>query len=196
MTWIKTIDEDEATGTVKEFYDHWQGIEGTPTNIVKAHSLKPEIMTQWLALAGAVAFGGSSLGRRREELIAVLVPALLKCKYCTVAHARYLSEAEGSSTGEAIAIKEDYRSAGLGPEDMAMLEYAEKITLAPHTISKADLEGLRTHGFSDVQILEIASCGAYRNYIARVAHALGVPTDEAFFHDDPATRKTLEEGLV
>ena len=88
MTWIKTIDEDEATGTVKEFYDHWQGIESTPTNIVKAHSLKPEIMTQWLALAGTVAFGGSSLGRRREELIAVLVPALLKCKYCTVAHAR------------------------------------------------------------------------------------------------------------
>ena len=41
MAWIKTIDEDDATGVVKKYYDgnkrSWGGVD----NIIKAHSSEP-----------------------------------------------------------------------------------------------------------------------------------------------------------
>jgi uncharacterized peroxidase-related enzyme len=90
----------------------------------------------------------------------------------------------------------DYRAADLSPEDRAMLDYAEKITLAPWTVTEDDVANLRDHGFGDVAILEIATVSAYRNYIARVASALGVELDEHTFADDMDFRRTMEEGMV
>lgn len=77
-----------------------------------------------------------------------------------------------------------------------MLEYAEKITLAPWTVTEDDVAGLREHGFDDTAILEIATVSAYRNYIARVANALGVELGDHTFADDMAFRRTMEEGMV
>ena len=48
----------------------------------------------------------------------------------------------------------------------------------------------------DVAILEIASLASYRNYISRVANALGVELHDHTFADDPETRAAMEEGLV
>ncbi len=76
------------------------------------------------------------------------------------------------------------------------MEFAEKITLHPSTLTREDVDHLRTHGFDDRAILEIATVSAYRNYIARVASALGVEVDEGIFADDPEVRARLEEGLV
>lgn len=96
----------------------------------------------------------------------------------------------------AISLKQDFRQVDLSPQDLAMLEYAEKITLNPSSIEEGDIENLRAHGFSDVEILEIATVSSYRNYIARVANALGVEMEEEHFQWDLKTRALLEEGLV
>ncbi len=77
-----------------------------------------------------------------------------------------------------------------------MVEFAEKITLKPSTIVCSDVENLRTHGFDDRAILEIVTVSAYRNYIARIASALGVEVDESIFRNDPEVRARLEEGLA
>ncbi|HJP13769.1 MAG TPA: hypothetical protein QF533_05390 [Nitrospinota bacterium] len=103
---------------------------------------------------------------------------------------------EGDGTAEALALKEDFRSAGLSPEDLAMLEYAEKITLAPWTVTESDVENLRAHGFDDVAILEIATVSAYRNFIARVANGLGIELEDGKLADNPEARAAMMEGLV
>jgi uncharacterized peroxidase-related enzyme len=72
------------------------------------------------------------------------------------------------------AIKDDFRSAPIDAATLAMLEYAEKATLRPDCMTQNDLELLRTHGFSDVDILDIVHVMAYFNYINRVADSLGV----------------------
>ncbi len=81
MAWIGTITESEATGEVKNIYDKARTRRNCVGNIVKVHSLKPELMRAYQAFSHAVTFGGSSLGREREEMVAVLVSALLKCRY-------------------------------------------------------------------------------------------------------------------
>lgn len=55
-----------------------------------------------------------------------------------------------------------------------MLEYAEKITLAPDTCSEEDIHRLRGLGFTDEDIYDIVMLAAYRNFITRVADAFGV----------------------
>ncbi|MFQ5691504.1 MAG: carboxymuconolactone decarboxylase family protein [Nitrospinota bacterium] len=95
-----------------------------------------------------------------------------------------------------LELKEDYRKAGVGAKDMAMLEYAEKITRNPSAVTERDIEKLRSHGWSDYEILEMACLASYRNYIARVANALGVVSEEHHFADDLDARERLAEGLV
>jgi alkylhydroperoxidase family enzyme len=102
---------------------------------------------------------------------------------------------DGAAKKLMIELKEDWRNAGVDDKDMAMLGYAEKITLNPASIVEADVEGLRAHGWTDIEILEIACLASYRNYIARVANALGVEAEGRHFADDPPTRERLAEGL-
>ncbi len=197
MAWIETVDESEAEGPLAELYDATRQQHGFVANILKAHSLKPELMAKWQAFSGAVTFGGSSLGRRREEMVAVLVSSLLMCKYCTISHGAMLCSLDTVDDAElVVAIKRDFRVAGLSAQDEAMLEYAEQITIAPHTVTESDIDLLRERGFEDIEILEIAALAAYRNYVARVASALGVVPDAAHFESDPETRRALERGLV
>lgn len=66
-----------------------------------------------------------------------------------------------------------------------MLEYAEKLTLDPGSMSEADVQSLRTHGFTDAQILDICAVTAYNNFNVRMADGLGVvlrenPADAEF----------------
>ena len=199
MAWIETIAEEDATGRLKEIYDQSQSQMGFVGNIVKAHSLKPDFIDAWAPFMRAVAFGGTSLGRRREEMLAVLISAHLKCRYCTTSHAAMLCSFPGDQAmdkSEVLAVKNDFRTAGLSRQDEAMLDYGEKITLAPHTVTKADIDNLRSVGFSDTEILEIATLAAYRNYIARVASALGVAVDDAHFADDPEMKEAIGAGTV
>ena len=73
-----------------------------------------------------------------------------------------------------MAIARDFRKANLDPKDRAMLEYAEKITLSPAQVGEDDVSALRKAGWSDQEILSIAALTSYRNFISRMADAVGV----------------------
>ena len=59
-----------------------------------------------------------------------------------------------------------------------MLDYAVQLTRDATRLSRADVEGLRAHGFDDRAILQIALIASWFNYINRVADALGVGRDD------------------
>ena len=71
-------------------------------------------------------------------------------------------------------IAHDFRRADLDRKDIAMLEYAEKVTLRPSEVIDTDVEKLRAAGWNDREILDIAAVTSYRNFITRMADALGV----------------------
>ncbi len=77
-------------------------------------------------------------------------------------------------------IAHDYRNAGLDEKDVAMLEYAEKITLQSDQVNERDVERLRQIGWNDRDILDIAAVTSYRNFITRMADALGVELTEDY----------------
>lgn len=52
-----------------------------PADIVNVFSAKPALKQAFLDLSYATTFGGSSLGRRREEMLSAYVSYLNRCFY-------------------------------------------------------------------------------------------------------------------
>lgn len=72
----------------------------------------------------------------------------------------------------------DFRSAALEPANLAMLDYAAKLTLTPTMITEQDIHKLREAGFDDRAILDIAQITAYYAYVNRIADGLGVSLED------------------
>ena len=66
-----------------------------------------------------------------------------------------------------------------------MLEFAEKLTLLPSDMAEEDVAALRRHRFTDREILSITLAAAYRNFITRVADALGVELRQGAAYSAP-----------
>ena len=78
------------------------------------------------------------------------------------------------------AIRRDWRSAALSPIDRALCDYAVKITKAPASVGRPEVEALRALGLTDRAIHDAVQVIAYFNYINRVADALGTDPEDFF----------------
>lgn len=72
------------------------------------------------------------------------------------------------------AIRDDYRTAGLAAGEVALLDYAVKLTKDPRGVSRRDLDALRELGYTDEQLVDAVQCIGYFNFINRVLDGLGV----------------------
>ena len=73
----------------------------------------------------------------------------------------------------------NYRVATLDARQKAMLAFAEKITKESAAIEESDREALRTVGFSDRDIWDIANVTGFFNMSNRVASAVDMrPNDD------------------
>ena len=81
VAYIRLIDEDEATGPLKDEYDAAIRRAGKVFNIVKAMCLNPLVLNRSMALYQAIMFGPSELSRADRELLAVVVSTANDCHY-------------------------------------------------------------------------------------------------------------------
>jgi uncharacterized peroxidase-related enzyme len=96
-----------------------------------------------------------------------------------VSHGEFLRKAIDEDVATVKQVQRDPTQATtLTDQEQAMLAFVEKMTKASWTMTRADVEGLRTAGFSDVQILEIVQLTAWFNFMTRVADALGVEVED------------------
>ena len=81
MTWIRTISDAEATGAVAETFALMRERTGAVSNITRAASIKPGVMRALVDLLHALRGPDCALGKRRQEMVAVLTSALHRCAY-------------------------------------------------------------------------------------------------------------------
>lgn len=60
-----------------------------------------------------------------------------------------------------------------------MLEYVERLTLQPYSVTEDNVAQLRQAGFTDREILDICLVTAYFNFVNRMASGLGVRLEES-----------------
>jgi len=75
-------------------------------------------------------------------------------------------------------IQSDWRQADLTPAERVMLEYSEKLTLSPAMMDQQDIQELTDAGWSDRDVLDIASVCAYFNYRVRIVDGLGLEVSD------------------
>ena len=97
-------------------------------------------------------------------------------------------------------LQNDWRKADLTPAEREMLEYAEKLTIAPSSMREEDIERLRAVGWSDRDILDIVQVCAYFNFRLRVVDGLGLELSDAQYerarqNRQQAAEKAAERGL-
>jgi uncharacterized peroxidase-related enzyme len=71
-------------------------------------------------------------------------------------------------------LEADFETAGLDERRTALLRYAAALTVAPASVTRADVDRLRAVGYSDLDVLQAAEVVGYYAYVNRIADGLGV----------------------
>jgi uncharacterized peroxidase-related enzyme len=75
----------------------------------------------------------------------------------------------------------NYRKADLAPRERAMLDFAMKVALESGSIADADFPPLRSAGFSDEEIWDIAAIAAFFALSNRMANFASMRPNDEFY---------------
>lgn len=172
MTILKVTPEAGASGLTAEIYDADRRSLGYVPSHTKAMSLNPEAYLAWESLTQAIS---TSLGLRWYELVTLAAAQALGSTHCRLAH--------GKKTLTIIpeehlcAIARDFHNADLPEAEVAMMDYAVKLSTDAAAMTDGDARRLREVGFSDREIADITMAAAARNFFSRALLALNVELD-------------------
>lgn len=140
---------------------------GSAPNLFRLVASSPAALEGYLGLNGALAKG--ALDARTRERIALAVAEHNGCSYCLSAHSYLgknlakLDEAEISANRE---------GGSNDPKAAAAVRFAVRVAHERGHVSDADLDAVRTAGYSDAQVLEIVlhvALNTLTNYVNEVA---------------------------
>ena len=162
---------DPLPEPTKKYFDLCQEKLGLVPNVLSAYSFDIDKLNTFTNLYNDLMLAPSGLSKLDREMIAVAVSSINKCFYCLTAHGASVRELSGDPVlGERMVM--NWRTADLDARQVAMLEFAEKVTLESHKIGDADRRVLRDAGFSDRDIWDIASVAGFFNMSNRLASAV------------------------
>ena len=164
---------DPLPEATRKYFDVCAEKLGLIPNVLKAYAFDIAKLNAFSAMYNDLMLAESGLTKLEREMIAVCVSSINRCWYCQVAHGAAVRELSGDPVlGEAIVM--NWRVAALTAKQRAMLDFAEKLTVASSKIEEADRQALRDAGFSDRDIWDIASVTGFFNMTNRVASASGM----------------------
>lgn len=164
----ETLDED-----TRKYFAICEEKLGLVPNVLRAYTGNIEKFRNFTAFYNTLMLDEEACGlsKLEREMIAVVVSSVNRCYYCLVAHGQAVRQLSGDpELGEMMVM--NYRVAELEPRQRAMLDFAWKLTEAPHDIAEADRRSLRDAGFTEQDIFDICDTAAFFNYTNRMAHGL------------------------
>ena len=160
----------KLTPALQAYFDKCQEKLGFVPNVLKAYAFDPVKLQAFIDMVDDLMLADSGISKLEREMIAVVVSAINHCHYCLTAHgAAVRQRSKDPVMGELMV--QNYRAADLSEKQMAMLDFAVKLTEQPAKIVEADRATLRAVGFSDRDIWDIAATAAFYNMSNRLAAA-------------------------
>lgn len=170
---------EELSKRQQAYFDKCDEKLGFVPNVLRAYAFAPAKLQAFADMYNDLMLAESGLSKLEREMIAVAVSSVNHCYYCLTAHGAAVRQLSGNpALGEQMVM--NYRAAeGLTPKQVAMLDFADKLTRSPHAIVEADRQALRDAGFSDPDIWDIAAVASFFNMSNRMAAAVDMrPNDE------------------
>jgi uncharacterized peroxidase-related enzyme len=189
---LKTIGEAEATGRVAEIFQAQRAQNGFVMSAIQCWTARPDLLPIYQEFSDKIR-AGFSLTPRDWRLITLIAAKHVPSTYCSHVYSRQLL-ADFGSKDAVLAVQRDFRSAGLSARDTEMLAYAEQISRDASRVTREQIERLRSVGFTDTQICDIALCAAFRCFVARFFDATGAGPEPAFLDADAQFRNAMTVG--
>lgn len=146
--------------------------------LVLAH--RPEEFRAFFAYHDALMTKESNLSQVDREMIIVATSNDNACQYCVVAHGAVLRiRAKNSLIADQIAT--NYRKADISPREMAMLDFALKVSNNAQATNDEDFVKLQAHGFTDEDIWDIAAITALFGLSNRMANFTSMRPNNEFY---------------
>jgi len=179
--WIRMLSDEEADEDLLDVLNMARTPHGTVDNVMRVHSLRPNTMKGHVVLyRAALHDSANTLPTWLQETISSYVSILNECPYSLANHwanARHLIGDETRADAIEAALNAHKPEEAFEGGELALMKYAEKLTLQPGKIAKADVDDLKENGLDDGQILEANQIIGYFNYVNRQLNGLGVTTD-------------------
>jgi len=154
---------------------------GTVDNVMRVHSHRPNTMRGHVALyRAALHDDDNTLPEWLQETVSSYVSILNQCPYSLANHwtnARHLIGNDKRADDIEKALHNDSPENVFTGAELALMQYARKLTLTPGDMIESDVVLLKECGLSDGEILEANQIIAYFNYVNRLLNGLGVTTD-------------------
>ena len=165
------LPQAELTPAMEAYFQKCRDKIGFVPNVLTAYAFDMTKLEAFVAFYNDLMLAPSGLSKLEREMIAVAVSSENKCFYCLTAHGAAVRQLSGDPVlGEMMVM--NYRAAELLPKQRAMLDFAVKVTNASYAIEESDRDELRTLGFSDRDIWDIAAVASFFNMSNRMASAV------------------------
>ncbi|MEE9375346.1 MAG: peroxidase-related enzyme [Rhizobiaceae bacterium] len=176
---LKLDQETPVSDKTKAYFELCEEKLGMVPNVLKAYAFNEDKLRGFTEMYNELMLGDSGLTKLQREMIAVVVSSVNKCFYCLTAHGAAVRQLSGDpKLGEMMVM--NYRVADLEPKEMAMLDFANKLTEEPAKIVDGDRQGLRDVGWSDREIWDIANVVGFFNMTNRVASATDMHPNDPY----------------
>ena len=146
--------------------------------LVLAH--RPEEFRAFFAYHDALMDKPGNLTKAEREMIVVATSNLNQCQYCVVAHGAILRiRAKDPLIADQVAV--NYRKADISDRQKAMLDFAVRVSAEAQKVSESDFATLRSHGFTEEDIWDIAAISAFFGLSNRLANVTSMRPNAEFY---------------
>ncbi len=153
---------------------------GFVPNVFLALAHRPEELRAFMAYHDALMEREGGLTKAEREMIVVATSAVNDCLYCVVAHGAIVRiRAKDPLLADELAV--DYRKAPVTERQAAMLDVAVRLARDPASVGEAEVERLRTHGFSEEDVWDIGAITSFFALSNRMAHWAAMRPNAEFF---------------
>lgn len=168
---VALIDPQNTTTERQALLAQIHSAFGVTPNMFKAVANSPAALRSMWGAFGSLSSG--VISAKLGEQIAVAVANRNSCEYCLAAHTA-LGRKAGASADEMSAAKEG-QSTDL--KTAAALRFALQLVETRGQVTATDVQGVRSAGFSDEEIVEILAHVALNLFTNYVNIAFAVPVD-------------------
>jgi uncharacterized peroxidase-related enzyme len=189
MAFIKTIASTDAKDDVRAMYARQQTAWGFVPNYAKAFCHRPEVMARWGRLLAEIR---RPMDARRFELITFAAAHALRNSACVLAHGKALTAFFNEE--EVVAIADENAGDVVTDAEKAMMRFARQVARDASRVTSGEVAVLRSHGFTEEEIFDIAATAAARAFFTKVLDSLGVEADASFLEMEQTLREPLTVG--
>jgi len=145
-------------------------------NFYRAQTMRLDLIEAETQLGWTIVTKETALTRQQKEYIFLVCSAANLSTYCVTTHCEMIRML-GIQGPEPEQIAVDHTATNLPLPVKALLNFAKKLNSLPAKVSEADIDTLRTYGFTDEQILEAVVLVGFAKFANHVAFGLGTVPD-------------------